>query len=346
MFEKQESKQVRKIKEEMKAKCPFQPQINHIKKYEKQPQEGESTVAYERLFELSKKEKHDDKVFTFHPEINRNSQQIVGLMKDGGDFEQTGRWLSLYQYGTEKVQLRRELAKTIEAVQQNEEAQKYKFHPKIRNYSGYQPEADVVTRTTGWGESVQKKKEQMLKQYMDEQFGEENKELTFKPRLIAEEKLKRREKHQQTMNEESTLILRLDAEESHLARMSEGRYKREEADYIGNGHHYEGKLTVPVAPNFVPIQEIKGEPFSLEKVKCLTKEVIRNGEVVKDPEFQPIKRHEFNPMKEKYQTLVGNSANVNNIELRNHDGSLFNESSDFNTCVEDLHHQIQELFDA
>ena len=51
---------------------------------------------HERLYGLSLKQKknlNDDN--SFQPKINKNSSEIVGLMKAGDDYDQNGRWLAL-----------------------------------------------------------------------------------------------------------------------------------------------------------------------------------------------------------------------------------------------------------
>mgnify|MGYP000853225021 CR=1 FL=1 len=47
-------------------------------------------------------------------------------------------------------------------------------------------EEDVVTRTRRWGSELEQKKNELLQQYLEENY---DREATFKPRLIAEEKL-------------------------------------------------------------------------------------------------------------------------------------------------------------
>lgn len=64
---------------------------------------------------------------------------------------------------------------------------------------------------------------------------------------------------------------------------------QEGQDYIGSGTHWEGKLTVPEAPDF----ELQ-ENWGLEKVKCISKPVVRNGEIVRDAWIQ-VPRHLYHP---------------------------------------------------
>lgn len=64
-------------------------------------------------------------------------------------------------------------------------------------------------------------------------------------------------------------------EAAKLNKLDKERW--EEYDMIGTGKHWKGDLTVPEAPQF----ELK-ENFGLEKVKCITKPVVWNGEIVWD----------------------------------------------------------------
>jgi len=94
-----------KIELEQKAKCPFKPAINEKsdkmmaarKRYLAEQtdtlrdEEGEEQEVmegcHERLYGLSMVPKReDDKFHPFHPEINKNSSEIVGMMKEGDDY--------------------------------------------------------------------------------------------------------------------------------------------------------------------------------------------------------------------------------------------------------------------
>jgi hypothetical protein len=56
----------------------------------------------------------------------------------------------------------------------------------------------VVTRTNQWAYNIEAKKLQKIKDYLDMKQDEETKEVTFKPYLIAEEKLNEQAKSQVT----------------------------------------------------------------------------------------------------------------------------------------------------
>ena len=47
------------------------------------------------------------------------------------------------------------------------------------------------------------------------------------------------------------------------------------------GDHWNNKLTLPEIPDFVP-KDHSATNIGLEKVKCITKPIIRNGEIVRD----------------------------------------------------------------
>ena len=158
-------------------------------------EQEEMEGCHERLYGLSMvPKKGDEKVHTFHPEINSNSLEIIGMMKEGDDYASTGRWEALYQYGKEKIELRNSLAKTLETMKENEALEDCTFQPTTVQYGNYQPEADVVTRTTTWGESLKAKKTQAVQDYVARHMEDDIHESTFKPRLIAEEKLEKRSK--------------------------------------------------------------------------------------------------------------------------------------------------------
>ncbi len=79
--------------------------------------------------------------------------------------------------------------------------------------------------------------------------------------------------------------------------------------------------------------------MGLEKVKCITKGVVRNGEIVRDAQIF-IPRHESHPMTERTEKLF---AHDSTLKARNEDLSLFEEGVQFEECVEQLHSQIQEI---
>ena len=107
---------------------------------------------------------------------------------------------------------------------------------------------------------------------------------------------------------------------------------------VGSGKNWERKLTMPSAPKFT-----HKEAFSLDKVKNITKPVIRNGEIVRDAQVF-IPRHLNKPISEATAKLYA-IENKEALENANRDESLYEEGAWFESCVEDLHGQIQGLFD-
>ena len=106
---------------------------------------------------------------------------------------------------------------------------------------------------------------------------EEDKELTFKPRLIAEEMLNKKGR-----GKDIDLKYQVNIHE-HEARMERGRQLRQEdnfdeIDYVGSGTHWKNELTVPEPPDFNTTHQ--SNLFGLEKLKTITKPVVRNGEIV------------------------------------------------------------------
>jgi hypothetical protein len=92
---------------------------------------------------------------------------------------------------------------------------------------------------------------------------------------------------------------------------------------------------LPEVPDFAPRQSV-----GLEKIKCITKPVIRNGEIVRDAQIF-IPRHFFNPQSDATDKLYGiedakQVLNRNELDRK----ALFEMGIDFDECVEDLHSQI------
>lgn len=157
-------------------------------------------------------------------------------------------------------------------------------------------------------------------------------EVTFKPRLIAEEKLQAKDATGPPIE------MNYEAVDLHAQRLEKGRILARQRDFsddmVGSGKHWRGKLTEPEPPEF----HLDGS-VGLEKVKCITKPVVRNGEIVRDAQVQ-IRRHELHPLSEKTQGLY---AQKTTAPEQNDTESLFSEGKDFEDCVEALHLEIQAL---
>jgi len=117
------------------------------------------------------------------------------------------------------------------------------------------------------------------------------------------------------------------------------RESRDSDELIGSGKHWEGKLTIPEAPDF----ELK-DNFGLEKVKCISKPVIWNGEIVWDA-WVLIPRHPNHPQSEMTRMLYKDNNIDEMIKINNNeDIPLFEEDKPFSECVATLHQEIQDLF--
>lgn len=138
--------------------------------------------------------------------------------------------------------------------------------------------------------------------------------------------------------------------ESYYKRMQEAHYRRKEMEdyednFCGSGKNWENKLTLPTIPDFhEKFADTKG-PESLEQVKSITKPVIRNGEIVKDP-FIQISRHDTYK-KSSLTTKLREEQENDFDEIRNKNQRirepLFEENVDFEDWVDFLHGQIDEL---
>ena len=115
-----------------------------------------------------------------------------------------------------------------------------------------------------------------------------------------------------------------------------------EENYCGSGKNWVNKLTLPTIPDF---NERKPLP-SLEQVKWITKPVIRDGEIVKDP-FIQIYRHENYKKSNITNALRGEGKEEDFDEIKKKNDNLrdelFEENIEFDDCVDFLHSQIRDL---
>jgi len=277
---KHPSKQVMKIQDEYDKNHPFHPTINTMSK---------AIVEHQREFypeeQKVKKKKNNDEC-NFQPELNKNSEEIIRLMKEGNDYDHKNRWKSLYNKGVEKQIKRKEIEEREKEKREINELNSFPFSPEIHEY-----EYDFD------GERPRDKKlrEQELLQslgYTQNKELKEFQECTFKPRLIAKEKLKG--KNRNTDNSTTAdILVNPQSLENYYRRMEEAHYRRKEMEnyeenFIGSGNNWQNKLTLPTIPDF----HEKNQTVSLDQVKAITKPVVRDGEIVKDP-FIQINRHDI-----------------------------------------------------
>lgn len=104
------------------------------------------------------------------------------------DYEAQCRWKFLYENGKSKQIQRWQLDEQIKELKEGEDLMNYTFKPTINHYHK-ENEEDVVLRTNNWAKDQWIKKKQKIQQYIEEKQIKEYQELTFHPRLIAEEKL-------------------------------------------------------------------------------------------------------------------------------------------------------------
>ena len=283
---------------------PFYPKINDLSKSIVEAKSKNSiyprssTDIHNRLYSLhfdkNKKIQHSD---TFKPEINKNSEEIIRLMRDGNDYDANERWRTLYEFGVQKQVMRKHIEDKFKEVKEKQELNECPFRPEILPYdyiTNQDPDEskDVVDRTKEWAASMECKKEVLAESHFQKQLMKEYQECTFKPRLIAEEKLKERNMTATELSSRIDVEINSKGLENFYRRMEEVHFRKRLQDdydenYCGSGKNWTGQLTMPAIPDFHEKKELK----SLDQVKCITKPVIRNGEIVRDPQI-PIYRHD------------------------------------------------------
>jgi hypothetical protein len=283
---KEPSKKMMRIQDEYDKNHPFYPKINEMSKA---IIDHKRTIGEAVPFKKHLSEEHYD----FKPNLNKNSEEIIRLMKEGQDYDQNNRWKTLYEYGVMKQKGRKEIEEQIRMIREQEEIESQPYKPQILNYHTQQNDEskDVVDRTKEWAASLECKKEVIAESYFQNEYNKELNECTFKPRLIAEEKLKERNMTSSEFSSKIDVSVNPKSLESYYRRMEEAHYRKKEKEdyqdnYCGSGKNWENKLTMPVIPDFHEKNVV-----SLDQVKSITKPVIRDGEIVKDP-FIQINRHE------------------------------------------------------
>jgi len=340
---KEPSQKMQKIQEDYDKKHPFYPNINSTsktiveKKTKKTFDESLPTDVHNRLYNtfLMKRENGVDEE-SHKPEINKNSEEIIRLMREGNDYDKQNRWKTLYNYGVEKQMMRKHIENKVREIREEEELNSHPYKPQILPYdqerSTDEPK-DVVERTKEWATSMECKKEVLTESHYQNKLLKEYQECTFKPRLIAEEKLKERNMTTSEISAKVDIGVSLKGLENFYRRMEKVQNMKKEEDdykvnYCGSGKNWTGKLTMPAIPDF----NEKKEPKSLEQVRCLTKPVIRNGEIVKDPQIV-INRHDKYTKSELTNILrgEGRDSDLNIIKNKNetHKEKLFDEDIEF-----------------
>jgi hypothetical protein len=285
---KEPSKKMMKIQDEYDKNHPFMPKINEMSKaiIEQKRTHGEGPPVPVR-------KQKDDENNGFKPVLNKNSEEIIRLMKEGQDYDQKNRWKSLYEYGVMKQKGRKEIEAQIKQAREQAEVESQPYKPQILHYEKPQDESSksVIDRTKEWAASLECKKEVLAESYYQNEYIKELNECTFKPRLIAEEKLKELNMTVSEFSSKIDVSVNPKSLESFYRRMEEAHYRKKEKEeyednFCGSGKNWENKLTLPTIPDFHEKNVV-----SLDQVKSITKAVVRDGEIVKDPIFK-INRHE------------------------------------------------------
>jgi hypothetical protein len=355
---KEPTKKMQKIQDEYDKNHPFYPSINNTSKTMVETKSKNqidyvrpSSDVHNRLYNLhfdkNKNKGEDDK---FKPELNKNSEEIIRLMKEGNDYDKNERWRTLYEFGVEKQIMRKHIEDKVREIKEEEELGACPFTPEIIPYDQNQSAdgpIDVVDRTKDWATSLVYKKEILAESHYKNKVMKEHEECTFKPKLIAEENLKRQNITASEMSAKVDIAVNSKGLESFYRRMEEAHYRKRQDDeyeehYVGSGKNWTGLLTMPAIPDF----HEKKNVTSLEQVKCVTKPVIRDGEIVRDAQV-PIHRHEKYTKSDITNNLRGENRQheLENIKNKNEQqkAQLFDEHEEFDDCVDFLHNQIKDL---
>jgi hypothetical protein len=114
---KEPTMKMQKIQDEYDKNHPFHPNIDSLSKtmVEKKSQMVASEEeVHMRLYNLFKQKKDKEgENYEFKPNINKNSEEIIRLMREGNDYDKQDRWKSLYNYGVMKQKTRKEIEEQI-----------------------------------------------------------------------------------------------------------------------------------------------------------------------------------------------------------------------------------------
>lgn len=160
---------------------PFYPTINKRSKeiIDNKKKEivslDDPTAIHNRLFSLSQKKQQDPEKVDFKPQLNKNSEEIIRLMREGNDYDKDNRWRSLYDYGVEKQIMRKHIEDKVKEVKEKDELESYPYKPQILDYqkSEGESQSDIVARTLEWAASLECKKEVMTESYQQQKMMKE-----------------------------------------------------------------------------------------------------------------------------------------------------------------------------
>ena len=239
---KEPSKKMQQIQDNYDKNHPFHPKIDDASKaiaenkFNKDMTDAQDTSVHERLYSLhfTKKNNNEDDT-EFRPQLNKNSEEIIRLMKEGNDYDKTNRWRSLYNLGVERQIIRKKMEDEIRQLREEETLENYSFKPQIISYQSEKSEdqpKDVVDRTKEWASTLEMKKDLIAESYCKNKMIREQQEWTFKPRLIAEEKLKERNITTSELSSRVDIQVNPGSLESFYKRMSEVHFRKKIARRI------------------------------------------------------------------------------------------------------------------
>lgn len=183
---KEPSKKMQQIQDSYDKNHPFHPKIDEAsktiaeQKYNKEMVDAQEASVHERLYSLhfNKKINNDDNT-EFKPQLNKNSEEIIRLMKEGNDYDKTNRWKSLYNLGVERQIIRKKMDDEIKQLREEETFENYSFKPQILPYQSERSEdlpKDVVNRTKEWASTLEMKKDLIAESYVRNQMAKEENE--------------------------------------------------------------------------------------------------------------------------------------------------------------------------
>lgn len=183
---KEPSKKMQLIQDNYDKNHPFHPKIDDTSKalaeskYNKELANASETSIHERLYNLhfNKKQNTDDES-QFKPQLNKNSEEIIRLMKEGNDYDKDNRWKSLYNLGVERQMIRKKMEDEIRQLREEETLENFPFKPQILPYQTEKSEdapKDVVDRTKEWASTLEMKKDLIAESYLRNQIVKEQNE--------------------------------------------------------------------------------------------------------------------------------------------------------------------------
>lgn len=160
------SKKMLAIQENYERTHPFAPKIDENSKLiveskvARELEYNHSQDIHIRLYNLFFQKADKSEKLEFKPQINKNSDEIIKLMREGNDYDKQDRWKSLYAYGVEKQIMRKTIDEQIKKIREDEIIEAFPYKPQILPYPEEKSEdvlRDVVDRTKEWASVLEMK---------------------------------------------------------------------------------------------------------------------------------------------------------------------------------------------